>query len=331
MQPNRRITRAYCVQFDEEVTIVAARREYFSLEPPRKRFDFLCSHEECRAAGVKITGVNYDIEPQETPRFQSAHFRANSRYEHEPSCEWIEAGTDDEPGGALPGESDADARTRKVKRKLNDYIDVFDPIPRDATPKKGDTGQGEGSVDPEDADGAGGRERRAGGEPGTRRSQTRTSNLERLVESYREAKAELPADEFNALTLRVPGQGEVALRAYFRHIKQAAVGDNGCVLLGGALVERYGLGFKFKFFDRLANKPVFLYVSKERMGAYRFRRYLDALLNHKDSIKYFTVYALGRVVENPSGKSFNLEVDDLLHLAIVLGPAKEPSETEGQA
>lgn len=76
----------------------------------------------------------------------------------------------------------------------------------------------------------------------------------------------------------------------------------------------------------LANKPVFLYVSKERMGAYRFRRYLDSLLNHKDSIKYFTVYALGRIVENPS-----VEVDDLCHLAIVLGPAKGPSETEGQA
>ncbi|RMU58575.1 hypothetical protein ALP29_201669 [Pseudomonas syringae pv. avii] len=42
------------------------------------------------------------------------------------------------------------------------------------------------------------------------------------------------------------------------------------------------------------------------------------------------MYALGTVTQSPSGKSYSVEVDDLRHLAIVLGPAKELVE-EGKA
>lgn len=172
-------------------------------------------------------------------------------------------------------------------------------------------------------------------EPATPRaarySETRTNNLERLVDSYRQAKAELSLDDFKLLKLRIPGQGEVALRSYFRHIKFAKSGDNGRVLFGGGLIEqRYGQGFKFKFFDRLDGKLVTLYVSPAQMQAYRSSRYISELLSHADEVKFFTVYALGTVTQSPSGKSYSVEVDDLRHLAIVLGPAKELVE-EGKA
>ncbi|MFH7428909.1 ATPase, partial [Pseudomonas syringae pv. tagetis] len=51
-------------------------------------------------------------------------------------------------------------------------------------------------------------------------------------------------------------------------------------------------------------------------------RYMSELMSHADEVKFITVYALGTVTQSPSGKSYGLEVDDLRHLAIVLGPAK---------
>ncbi|WP_122341305.1 ATPase [Pseudomonas caricapapayae] len=327
MKPSKPITRAFCVDLQQELSIAAARREYFSQEPPRTRFEFLCSNEACRAMGAKVTGVRYDVKPQDNPTFVAAHFRANPHYDHHPGCEWVDDSADEQPDDQLV-ETDVQTRLRKAKRKLDDYIDIFDPTIK--VPAKDKS-----SVEKPDA----GNQRPAAAlapqEPATpkavRYSETRTNNLERLVDSYRQAKAELPLEDFKLLKLKVPGQGEVSLRAYFRHIKYAQTGDNGRVLFGGGLIEqRYGLGFKFRFFDRLDGKLVTLYVSPAQMQAYRSSGYISELLSHAEEVKFFTVYALGTVTQSPSGKSYGLEVDDLRHLAIVLGPAKEWGE-EGKA
>ncbi|ORC59140.1 ATPase, partial [Pseudomonas floridensis] len=126
MKPNRPITRAFCVELQQELSIAAARREYFSQEPPRKRFEFLCSNEACRALGAKVTGVRYDVKPQDNPTFVAAHFRANSHYDHHPDCEWVDADADFPADDAVDAQ-DPQAALRKAKRKLDDYIDVFDP------------------------------------------------------------------------------------------------------------------------------------------------------------------------------------------------------------
>ncbi|MFA1030224.1 hypothetical protein ALP10_03619 [Pseudomonas syringae pv. helianthi] len=320
MKPSKPITRAFCVDLQQELSIAAARREYFSQEQPRTRFEFLCSNEACRAMGAKVTGVRYDVKPQDNPTFVAAHFRANPHYDHHPGCEWVDDSADEQPDDQLV-ETDVQTRLRKAKRKLDDYIDIFDPTIK--VPAKDKS-----SVENPDA----GNQRPAAAlapqEPATskavRYSETRTNNLERLVDSYRQAKAELPLEDFKLLKLKVPGQSEVSLRAYFRHIKYAQTGDNGRVLFGGGLIEqRYGLGFKFRFFDRLDGKLVTLYVSPAQMQAYRSSRYISELLSHAEEVKFFTVYALGTVTQSPSGKSYGLEVGDLRHLAIVLGPAKE--------
>jgi hypothetical protein len=315
MKTSRTITRAFCVELQQELSIVAARREYFSQEPPRARFSFLCSSEPCRANGVKITGVRYDVKPQEHPTFVAAHYRANPNYEHHPDCEWVDADV------ALPlaDETEAEGALRKLKRKLDDYIDVFDPTlkerPKQTAPRdKPDTDS------LEEADAA---------SPSTamleakQDKQNRTNNLERLVDSFRQAQATLTKEELALLTLRVPGQGEMSLRAYFRHIKFAQLNDDRRVLYGGGLVERYGIGFKFKFFDRLQGKLVTLYVSPAQMQAYRSSRYLIELLSHAEDVRFFTVFALGKLVSSPSGKSISVEIEDLRHLAIVLGPPKD--------
>lgn len=323
MKANKSITRAFCVELQEELSISAARREYFSREEPRQRFEFLCSTQACRALGAKITGVRYDVKPQDNPTFVSAHFRANPHYDHHPDCEWLDEDAEDNPAPGDVEETEPQTRLRKAKRKLDDHIDVFDPAiktqvkepakelhitPRPAPVKRDDL-----PVDTTQA-------------KTPRYSETRTNNLERLVDSYRQAKAQLSVDDFKLLTLKIPGQGEMALRSYFRHIKYAKPGNNQRVLFGGGLVERYGLGFKFKFFDRLEGKRVTLYVSTAQMKAYRSSRYISELLSHAEEVKFFTVYALGEVAESPSGKSISVQVEDLRHLVIVLGPAKAPTE-----
>jgi hypothetical protein len=315
MKTTRTITRAFCVELEQELSIVAARREYFSQEPPRARFSFLCSSEPCRANGVKITGVRYDVKPQEHPTFVAAHYRANPNYEHHPDCEWVDADV------ALPlaDETEAEGALRKLKRKLDDYIDVFDPTLKER-PKQTAPRDKPYTDSPEEADAA---------SPSTamleakQDKQNRTNNLERLVDSFRQAQATLTKEELALLTLRVPGQGEMSLRAYFRHIKFAQLNDERRVLYGGGLVERYGIGFKFKFFDRLQGKLVTLYVSPAQMQAYRSSRYLIELLSHAEEVRFFTVFALGKLVTSPSGKSISVEIEDLRHLAIVLGPPKD--------
>lgn len=322
MKPTKPITRAFCVELQQEMSIAGARREYFSQEPPRKRFEFLCSNEACRAMGAKVTGVRYDVKPQDNQTFVAAHFRANPHYDHHPDCEWVDADAD-EPVEEQVEANDPQAALRKAKRKLDDYIDVFDPTIKEPAKEKSGV---EKAGSPAPAPAVSTAPVPPAEPKAPRYSETRTNNLERLVDSYRQARAELSPEEFKLLKLRIPGQGELSLRSYFRHIKYAQLGDNGRVLYGGGLVEqRYGQGFKFKFFDRLEGKLVTLYVSPAQMQAYRSSRYISELLSHADEVKFFTVYALGTLTKSPSGKSFSVEVDDLRHLAIVLGPEKEPA------
>lgn len=324
MKTNRTITRAFCVELQQELSIVAARREYFSQELPRARFSFLCSSESCRALGVKITGVRYDVKPQEHPTFVAAHYRANPKYEHHADCEWVDESVETPAG--QEAETGADSELRRVKRKLDDYIDVFDPTPKERAKPASPTDKpdAEPTDKPEDAT------LPADALKARQHKQNRTSDLERLVDSFRQAQASLTKEELALLTLRVPGQGEVSLRAYFRHIKFAQLNDERRVLYGGGLVERYGTGFKFKFFDRLQGKLVTLYVSPAQMQAYRSSRYLSELLSHADEVRFFTVFALGTLVASPSGKSVSVQIEDLRHLAIVLGPAKDPEEASAK-
>ncbi|MFJ5295020.1 ATPase [Pseudomonas sp. NPDC088368] len=323
MKPSKSITRAFCVELQQELSIVAARREYFSQEPPRARFNFLCSSEACRAQGVKITGVRYDVKPQENPTFVSAHFRANSNYEHHVDCEWVdEADTGDDKPEAP--ETESETALRKVKRKLDDYIDVFDPAPKERAKSESLSAKPDEALEEKPAEIT-----PVSDTPKSKPlTETRTNNLERLVDSFRQAQAQLTKEEFALLTLRIPGQGEVSLRSYFRHIKFAQLGDERRVLYGGGLVERYGTGFKFKFFDRLQGKLVTLYVSPAQMQAYRSSRYISELLSHAEEVRFFTVFALGTLAASPSGKSVSVEIDDLRHLAIVLGPAKAANSDE---
>lgn len=118
----KRIALAYCVQLERVISIASARREYFSQAEPRKRFDFLCSSEACRAQGIKVSASNYDKLPQDTRK--AAHFSKFPHSTHLPDCEWF---VEDDEDALRPGESAEEAGQRRIRDKLDAYVEEFDP------------------------------------------------------------------------------------------------------------------------------------------------------------------------------------------------------------
>ena len=313
MKTNKRMAYAYGVELGRIVTIAEARREYFQQAEPRRRFAFLCSSPACRAASAppKVTGVNYDKWPQDDVAMHAAHFRANPVDEHVGGCEWIDLDEDEHAG-----ESEADALARQAKRKLHDYVDVFEPDRTSAT-----------DAHQERADPVLPRPPALPSTGSTRTAPRRSNSLERLVECYRNVldlrrEGTLSDDEFDALTLRVPERGEIKLRSYFAPMRFVREGANARVMFGGATLKRYGLGFRFFFYDKFRDQDVSLYVPSSEVANYRYRRYLDQLLQMEPHVRYFTVYARGRLEASGKGAGYGFLIDDLQDLVVVLGPRK---------
>jgi hypothetical protein len=318
MKTGKRITKAYCVELQRIVTITEARQEYFSREP-KKDLHFLCSTEGCRKlgpkeTGVKVTGVNYRVPPQEDANHQNPHFRANPVDEHDPDCEWV-----GEEGGSDALDMSQQGIASRAKRKLNDHVDVFSPDVAGDDEAEG-SGKGPDELSPAKSDEATPRAsaRKFGAQPRTLRS----NSLERLVQYYRSARAELSEEEFEALTIQVKGMKEMPLYAYFRSIEKVKLGENDRVVHGGARYKKFGTGFRFNFYDKFENKPISLYVSPEQMRKYRYRGYWEELFKLSEQVRYYRVYALGNLVQAEKGDGYNFIVDDLKKLAIVLGPMK---------
>lgn len=80
------ILEAYCIELDEVINIEEAHDAFFSQNEPRKRFNFLCSDEQCRLLDIppKITAVNYGSNFFE----RKPHFRRNNNYKHSENCIW---------------------------------------------------------------------------------------------------------------------------------------------------------------------------------------------------------------------------------------------------
>jgi hypothetical protein len=315
MKTNAKITLAWCVELKSVMTIVEARAEYFGSPLPRGYFNFLCSSPECRALEVppKITAVNYYIFPDDEALHQVMHFRANSHYEHDPSCEWIE---EDGSNGEELGAIDEDEKVRRRARaKLHHFVDVFDPSRDSDADGEVDVPESSGAAGP--TTGNSGRHRRRSGGSVLRK----TGSLERLVEFYQEARRELPDAAFRALKIQTPDRGHIALRSYFAPVKFAKPGKNLRVLNGNARFRQYGRGFLLTFFDKVDEKKVSLYVSSEKMLAYRQRRYLEEVLKQSDRVKWFRAYVRGSLVlkEHEGSQEYSLEVDDLRDLVLVLG------------
>lgn len=321
MRTKRRITRAYCFELGEELTIGGARRAYFNQAEPRSRFLFQCSSPECRGLKIvpKITAVNYDIHPTEVARVKSPHFKDNDRYLHHADCEWMLPDEDEESDAPLAGETERQTRTRLAKRQLNAVIDIFvpptapeEPIVRPPPAAPG-TGDERGP----------GRRRGEGGAQGTRANRKhRSEDLRELVDYYYDVRETL-GDLFPEVTINVAGRGEIPLRSYFKRVAWAKPMVAGSVYYGGGrIVQREGQGFVFRFYDPVAEKDAFLQVSDEVMARYRSRRYLNELLDHAAAVRYFTFYFIGAFTHDEESDTMIAQINDPRCIAIDLGPSR---------
>ncbi|WP_416414390.1 hypothetical protein [Pantoea sp. App145] len=308
---NTKVLFAYCHELDRSVSIDEARTEYFSALPDkRKRFKFSCSDRHCN---VSITGVNYHVKAEDGHKFKEAHFR--SHVPHQFGCEWLQF-TEDTVQEKRPDESEQDYKERKARQKLHDYINCFDPsiddVNSSSNPSLTATDDGNPNTQPSNPSSD------TTENPGWSRY-TRTNQLQRLIDSWQEAKR-LPEDEYRAMRINIVNRGQVYLHNYITHIKSGLTNKyDGVVYGGGKLVKRYGKGFLINFFDRHEDKSINLYVSKDIMNASRFGHYVDEILSTAD-VRYFRIFLLNPIVsekELNNGKTaINLEITKLRQLAI---------------
>lgn len=307
---------AYCHELKRSVSIDEARVEYFAVEESkRKRFVFSCSDRHCNVA---VTGVNYHVKAEDGQKFKTAHFRAHTP--HIAACEWRKFEEEREQGKRAD-ESERDYSERKIKRKLSDYIDSFDPF----------TGDAEDNVSKVDGSTTGSKQAVSGDEPkereaGARRSQyTRTNRLQRFIDSWQEAKTTLPDDEFRALTFNLANYGRVSYHDYVTHIKNGVSNEYSGVIYGGAtLVKRYGAGFLLRFYDEVNERTVKLYVSKDVVNKSRQGHYVNDILSTTGA-RFFKVFLLNPTYSDKTDARgelvTNLEITDLRQMVIYLGHA----------
>lgn len=303
---------AYCHELDRCLSIDEARTEFFSKKPQdRQRFTFSCSDSKCN---VTISGVNYHVKAEDGEKFKVAHFR--SPHSHNLGCEWMQFSEEaNQPRQA--SETEADYTERKARQKLNDFINCFDPC----TDERGSGQEKSGQLKSSSQVNHLVKDNDLSNDKSHNWSRyTRTNQLQRLVDTWQEAKKTLTYDEFRTLRLRVTNYGKVYFHEYITHIQKGLKNQYAGVIFGGGrLVKRYGRGFLVHFFDKHNDKPIRLYIDKNLMEKGRFSHYIDEILS-TENVRYFRVFLLNPEVsekKDRAGKSvINLEVSSLRQLAI---------------
>jgi hypothetical protein len=325
-----KILHAYCLELGDIISIDVARRHFTSTSPQPKRYNFFCSDVNCAVPPVRITGVNYDKLAAEHPKFLAAHFRQLDA--HNPQCQWVSLEKLSASFDKRSTETEFEHRQRLIKNKLTDLVNVFDPTSL--------IGLGQNSDNPlfnqGDFKQSSIAQRTENSNSMKDSSKTKTASFERLVETYIEAKQNLTPSDFYAFELNVVGTGSVKLHEYFCHINKISDNTLNNVIFGGAFFgKRYGDGFSFKFMDFYQGTPLTLYISSEKMNAYRFKNYFNRILSKAEKAAYVTIYAIGHVATELSPKFqkkvSNLVIENLNHLVVVLGPEKTMASSSSES
>jgi hypothetical protein len=143
-----KILEAYCVELGRVIDIFEAQKAFFSLpEVGRKRFEFRCSDDACRAEkNPLVSGINYHRLAEEDEKFRQMHFR--EEHPHTGNCVWM---LDEAEHQRQQPDGDGEHTPRLSRAKETDVIDVFRPKQSDtpihppgqaSTPSSGPTVDG---------------------------------------------------------------------------------------------------------------------------------------------------------------------------------------------
>lgn len=304
------ISRAYCFELDEIVTITQARRAYLSRNDRSRRFNFSCTNEICRRNGVVISGVNHTIHPEDSSRCITPHFRDIYEEKHVEDCEWRVINNIIDVQNKLENEDDHEFLQRQLRRKLSDFITDFDP--RETEDHKASNGlatQQGGRLDYHqnfvDFD----------GNPNHGMLRVRTSDLERLVECYRDTFIHLSFEERCTMSFNIVGICRVPMFDYFRKISRCLSSPYPAVIFGDAYVAaRDRSGFTLEFNEQVNQRPVRIVITHETMESYRFRNYLKSFIEPNN--QRLLAYVLGTPTQDEEHE-FRIGITDLRRLVLV--------------
>jgi len=304
-----RILRAYCIELGRSVTADEARREYLSRDNPPSEFHFFCESAACvsQEKKVRISCANYRKFASEGTKFVTTYFRRWD--DHTPSCYYFDTGNENNDQ-----QPDKDGNRKRRISKETDFVDEFDPRPEKERPSAGNTSRTTSKTEPNED-----RTKDVFSKNDNRgKNKTRTIFLEKLVDTYEEARQKLPREEFFSLKVRLTGIGNVLVHKYFKHISQASLDGSRKVYFGKAKFDDwFGKGFRLKFIDKINGFPVCLYVSKDLLKEYQYKNYLIEMLKQACRQETFQTYALGYFSMAPSRKSIDFKIEDPRHLTFL--------------
>ncbi len=330
-----RISRAYCLEESKILDIYRARALFFAQDEPRRRFEFVCSDEFCRASNAtKVIGINYDKLVEEGDCFvQKPHFRTNPGGVHVAACEWVQrerdilkleaANTD-----MLPGSSHSGFR----RLKADDLVAVFWPDPASAP--------GPTDTDPIVA---------SRPSPNHERTVSNNAHLSRacrlnptrvdFLETVTSAYELLEPDERDEAKLRIGTGPTFSYRKAFCRIEYYLGVRGPRIFHGGVWVEVHGPNYAVQFFDRLRPfqagtniaRTVSLYLKRDQLRSHWNGRFLAAqLAEAAKPAHYAHCYFFGQLVPHPTRSDrLVVEVQTLNHLAFTVRAVRTIPEQEG--
>ncbi len=334
-----KIIRAYCLEMNRVVDIYQARDHYFDIYSSidldkRRRFQFLCSDENCRTKNkTLVSGVNYDKLIEETDNYVRPHFRDLGK--HMDDCEWVEFEqvTDEIEAEAEQDSSSRPRQTRHVKR--TDVVDIFAPgRDDDETGSEGLVGTDEYERVRRMPDA---RSRREALKTLLRRSPSQSSILENVVSSYHL----LTTKQRESTMLTVKGIGERSYGEWFKHVKGCTLHDDTFIYYGGAWVKAYADGsFALNFFDEVTidetPHKLSMYLKADRIKRFKSQAYLQTMLeelsrSHEPISEksgereeagkawdYATCYFFGHITLSDKGAGYlRANVDHLNNLVLI--------------
>ncbi|MDO1509520.1 MULTISPECIES: hypothetical protein [unclassified Neisseria] len=326
-----KITEAYCVELGDVVDIDRAHEESMRGGAPYKRFEFLCSDPRCREKGVKIIGVNYDkpISQQQN----AMHFRENHEYKHHPDCEWVIMHNYLSHPSPHPGETERLAVIRQqTYNTVSDWITTYTPYEPDTgvrTESSPVTVLGSNTVNPSSQS----QDKIHTGSHGRT-----THSFQKICQYHYELAKVLPnLNDLKEIPLHVIGLGDTNFYKYFRLIKYALILDNeeheyDCILFGQLSnnngIKKYGTGFRVKFWAKINELAVTIYISPEQIREYRHRNALLDILNNHEKFESLTAYFIPKpniVTEykfDSGWKEIQITISDLNFFRLIGTPKK---------
>ncbi|VFT07168.1 Uncharacterised protein [Pseudomonas aeruginosa] len=118
----KRIALAYCVQLDRVISIASARREYFSQAEPRKPLRLPLLQRSVPGTGDQ--GIGEQLRQAAAGYPQGRALQQVPAF-HPPAG--LRVVVEDDEDALRPGESAEEAGQRRIRDKLDAYVEEFDP------------------------------------------------------------------------------------------------------------------------------------------------------------------------------------------------------------